>query len=137
MKTPYSKNTLILAGIMTLFVVALVFAAVKNSIMVSINPANVPTVVAQNTTADWRTIPFTNVRTNQTMTFADFAGKTVVVEAVSIWCANCQVQQKESAKALSQLGDSAPIYISLDLDIAHPDDDAESVANHADYKEFP
>jgi hypothetical protein len=137
MRTPYSRNALIFAGLVTIFVVALVLAAVKNSIFTPTPLSDPPKTIPVDAVADWRSIPFTNVRTNQSITFADFAGKTVVVQAVSIWCANCVVQQKESAKALTQLGDAAPVYISLDLDIAHPDDDAESVAKHEDHKQFP
>ena len=137
MRTPYSKNSLLLAGIVTMFVVALVLVAVKNSIIAPPTLSDLPKTIPVDAPADWRSIPFVNVRTNQNMTFADFAGKTIVVETVSIWCGNCVAQQKESAKALTQLGDAAPVYISLDLDIAHPDDDAESVANHEDYKQFP
>ncbi len=120
-----------------MFVLALVLAVVKNSIVAPTPLSSQSNTIPVDVPADWRSIPFVNVRTNQNMTFADYAGKTVVVQAVSIWCGNCVVQQKESAKALTQLGDAAPVYISLDLDIAHPDDDAESVANHEDYKQFP
>jgi len=135
MKPSFSKNQLVVAGVVVMSLVALMIAVVMNStnLTEATLASTAPTVAA----TDWRSIPFVNVRTKETMTLADFSGKTVVVQAVSIWCANCQVQHKESAKALTQLGEAAPVYISLDLDIAHPDDDAQSVANHEDYKQFP
>src|SRR5438128_4466766 len=132
---PYSKNVIILGGMSAMLVVALLIVLVRND--ATPTPAaisGIPRASNVTTSANWRSIPFVNVRTNQQMTFADFTGKTVVVEAVSIWCANCQLQQKASAEALTKLGQAAPVYISLDLDIAHPDDDAQSVANHDDYK---
>jgi thiol-disulfide isomerase/thioredoxin len=137
MKKPYSKNAIILGGMSAMLVVALLIALVRNDTTPTTPTiSGVPRALHVETKADWRSIPFENVRTQQQMTFADFTGKTVVVEAVSIWCANCQVQQKASAEALAKLGSAAPVYISLDLDIAHPDDDAQSVANHEDYKQF-
>jgi len=85
----------------------------------------------------WQSIPFVNVRTNQSMTLADFAGKTIVVEVFSVWCSNCTEQQKQSAQALTKLGQAAPVYISLDMDIAHPHDTAQTVADYVAREQFP
>ncbi len=75
MSTSYSKNRLILGGIILMFVMVLVLAAIKNSIVAPTLQASQSNTIPVDAPADWRSIPFVNVRTNQNMTFADFAGK--------------------------------------------------------------
>jgi hypothetical protein len=53
------------------------------------------------------------------------------------WCETCLRQQQEAAVMLTKLGQNAPVYISLNLDIAHPKDNAQTVADYADRHQFP
>src|SRR5579859_7275529 len=64
----------------------------------------------------WMTIPFTNVKTDKSITLADYAGKTVVVEGMAAWCGECFYQQTQAAQMLAQIKDDQVVYISLDID---------------------
>lgn len=46
------------------------------------------TAVAQ----PWRDLPLVDARSGETFTFAAFSGKTVFVEPMATWCANCRRQ---------------------------------------------
>ena len=140
MRTRVSRRTLTIGAIGVLVIcAALLIALSRNSAAPAAATTTSTETVASSGGSDagWLSIPFENVRTNEMMSFADFAGKRVVVEVVSIWCSNCLWQQQQAAQALAQLGENVPAaYISLDLDIAHPNDDAQTVANFEDYKPF-
>ena len=100
-----------------LFVFALVLAACSSATPAA--PMTIPTIAvpAVANRPAWQTIPFTDVRTNKMITLADFAGKTVVVEAMAAWCTNCLAQQKRVAQALPQLiNKDQVVYISLGID---------------------
>lgn len=135
------KTTWALGGLGVLIVGAALLIS-----MLSMNnapPAGTGTVASgaeaanANIASDWRSLPFTNVRTNQSMTLADFTGKTVVVEVISVWCANCLYQQQQAAQALTKLDPATTAYISLDMDIAHPDDNAQTVVDYIADQDFP
>jgi cytochrome oxidase Cu insertion factor (SCO1/SenC/PrrC family) len=64
----------------------------------------------------WRTAPLTDVRSGETFTLADLAGRVVVIEPMAIWCVNCLRQQREVATALKALERDDVVYISLDVD---------------------
>jgi thiol-disulfide isomerase/thioredoxin len=65
----------------------------------------------------WMTIPVTDVRTGETFTLADFAGKTVFVEPMATWCTNCRRQLGDVAQAKAQLGDSEDVvFVALSVE---------------------
>ena len=65
----------------------------------------------------WMTIPVTDVRSGETFTLADFAGKTVFVEPMATWCTNCRRQLGNVADAKAQLGDSEDVvFVSLSVE---------------------
>ena len=142
MNSKLSRNTILIGGmavvVLLLGFVLLIARYTHNVSPTAVTSAPGATVASSSSGASnvrdhpaWQTIPFDNVRTGQSMTLADFSGKTVVVEVISVWCANCLEQQKQAAEALDRLGDAAPVYISLDMDIAHPNDNAQTVVDYA------
>lgn len=65
----------------------------------------------------WMSIALTDVRTGETFTLADFAGKTVFVEPMATWCTNCRRQLGNVAAAKAQLGDSEDVvFVSLSVE---------------------
>ena len=65
----------------------------------------------------WMSIALTDVRTGETFTLADFAGKTVFVEPMATWCTNCRQQLGNVAAAKAQLGDSEDVvFVSLSVE---------------------
>ncbi|MFQ5419741.1 MAG: peroxiredoxin family protein, partial [Anaerolineae bacterium] len=43
----------------------------------------------------WQTVPLTDVRTGETFTLADYAGKVIIVETMAVWCPFCDQQQMQ------------------------------------------
>jgi thiol-disulfide isomerase/thioredoxin len=65
----------------------------------------------------WMTIALTDVRSGDTFTLADFAGKTVFVEPMATWCTNCRRQLGNVSQAKAQLGDSEDVvFVSLSVE---------------------
>jgi thiol-disulfide isomerase/thioredoxin len=64
----------------------------------------------------WQTIALTDVRSGQTFTLADFAGKTVFVEPMATWCTNCRRQLGNVAEARNQLGEENIVYVALSVE---------------------
>ncbi len=83
--------------------------------------------------APWMAVSLADVRTGETFTIADLAGKVVVVEPMAIWCVNCLRQQREVAVALGALTGEDVAYISLDVD---PSEQAADLAAYADEHGF-
>lgn len=72
----------------------------------------------------WMTTTLTDVRTGETFTLADFAGKTVFVEPMATWCTNCRQQLGNVAAARAQLGDSEDvIFVGLSVETTISNDD--------------
>ncbi len=104
----------------------------------AISPTTAPTAAsAGNSSAAsrpaWQSIPFTNVRTNQPIRLAEFAGKTVVVEAIAVWCTNCLAQQRRVIEALPRLAQDMVVYISLGIDAS---EDIPLLADYAKKNNF-
>jgi thiol-disulfide isomerase/thioredoxin len=81
----------------------------------------------------WQTIALRDVRSGETFTLADLAGRLVVIEPMAIWCTNCERQQREAAKALTALEGEDVVYISLDVD---PGEAEADLARYADERDF-
>lgn len=72
---------------------------------------------AEVTRPAWHSLPFTDVRTGQTLTFADLAGKTVYVEPMATWCTNCRRQLGNVAEAQAQLdGNENIVFVALSVE---------------------
>jgi thiol-disulfide isomerase/thioredoxin len=65
---------------------------------------------------DWATLPITNVRTGETFTLADFAGKTVFVEPMATWCTNCRRQLNSNVRPVFEQSDPEQIvFVSFSV----------------------
>lgn len=64
----------------------------------------------------WQTIALTDVRTGQTFTLADFAGKTVFVETMATWCSNCRRLLGNVATARSQMAGEDVVFVALSVE---------------------
>jgi major membrane immunogen (membrane-anchored lipoprotein) len=66
--------------------------------------------------ASWQQIALTNVRSGETFTLADFAGKTVFVEPMATWCTNCRRQLTNVQAARSQLNNEDVVFVALSVE---------------------
>ncbi|MEO6626282.1 MAG: TlpA disulfide reductase family protein [Burkholderiaceae bacterium] len=67
----------------------------------------------------WQRITLTDAATGKTFTLADFAGKTVYVEAFATWCKTCRQQLGNVQQAQATLGsDVVIITLSVEPNIA-------------------
>lgn len=81
----------------------------------------------------WHALKFADVRSGNLLSFADFAGKTVIVEAMATWCPNCLRQQQDAQAALKQLDPEKVVYLSLGVD---PTEDAALLRDFANKQGF-
>jgi thiol-disulfide isomerase/thioredoxin len=81
----------------------------------------------------WATATLTDVTTGQPFTIADFAGRTVFVEAMAIWCTNCRAQQGRFTDALSQIDPDRVAYVVLTVE---PSEGAEDLARYRQSQDF-
>lgn len=81
----------------------------------------------------WFNIPMLDVRTNSQISLATYSGKTVVIEAMAVWCGECFWQQTQAAEALVQLNRDDVVYISLDID---PSGEPSLLADYAASNQF-
>jgi thiol-disulfide isomerase/thioredoxin len=82
--------------------------------------------------SSWRDLPLTDAQTGETFTLADFAGKTVYVEPMATWCANCRQQLGNVREAKEQLGDEVT-FIALSVETTLT---ADELARYADDQGF-
>jgi len=99
-------------------------------------PTAAPTAAA--TTAvdrpEWQRLTFKDARSDKEYTFADFAGKTVIVEAFATWCPTCH-RQFEALKGFYGDFDPAKVaYLALAID---PTEDDVKVAKYANDYGYP
>ena len=76
----------------------------------------------------WRTLPLEDVRTGETFSIAELAGKLVAIEPMAIWCSNCRIQQHEAVAALAEVDSEDLVYIGVDVD---PNERARALARYA------
>ncbi len=93
------------------------------------DPQHTPAVALEA----WQTATLTDVRSGESFTIADLAGRLVVIEPMAIWCTNCARQQREASKALAALDSNDVVYISLDVD---PGEQPADLAAYADERGF-
>ena len=83
---------------------------------------------------DWHKTTFTNARTGETFTIADFKDKVVLVETLAMWCSNCLKQQGQVQALHDLLGDRDD-FVSLGIDI-DPNENAEALRAYTDKNGF-
>ncbi len=64
----------------------------------------------------WGSASLVDVETGATFRIADFAGRTVFIESMAIWCTNCRAQQGRFREALAQLDPTEVAYVVLTVD---------------------
>ena len=105
-------------------------AVILISLILSACSVSAP-VPTGSTTAkpDWFNIKMTDVRTGQTFTVNDYAGKVVLVETMATWCITCIEQQVEVKKLEGQISNPKDlVVISLDTDL---NEDAATLKEYA------
>lgn len=117
----------ILSGIVILGITLL--TACNTAPPVSLSPNQVKDAAS----AVWLNLPFADAKTGQNITFANYRGKTLIVEAMAVWCEECFYQQTQSAQALKQLNRDTVVYLSLDID---PSPDTKLLAEYAAKNHF-
>ena len=75
--------------------------------------------------AAWQNITLTNVRTGETFTLADFAGKTIFVEPMATWCTNCRRQLTNVSSARAQFGEDV-VFVALSVETNVSNDDLQA-----------
>ncbi len=69
-------------------------------------------------TPEWFDVELVDVRTGETFTMNDYAGKVVLVETMAMWCPNCIFQGAEVRNMREMLGNPEDlISVSLDVDV--------------------
>ncbi len=81
----------------------------------------------------WATAELTDVATGQPFRIADFAGRTVFVETMAIWCANCRAQQGRFTEALGRLDPERVAYVVLTVE---PSETADDLARYREKQGF-
>ncbi|MBP0002093.1 MAG: redoxin family protein [Cyanobacteria bacterium SID2] len=75
-----------------------------------------------------------NANTGESFTLADFQGKTVSIEVMSVTCSSCQKQHKNTVQAYQQLKDSDEyVFVSLSIDAGLPDAELKQFAESEGY----
>jgi len=75
----------------------------------------------------WATATLTDVTTGQQFTIAGFAGRTVFIESMAIWCTNCRAQQTRFTEALKRLDPAKVAYVVMTVD---PSETAAALAKY-------
>jgi len=110
-------RTRFLIGLAVMLLASLLLLACGSTLSPT-SPLTSAGATASATPPDWFTIPMTDVRTGQSFTINDFAGKVVLIESIAQWCPNCLFQQGETRKLRQQLGNPDDlVVISLDVDV--------------------
>jgi len=81
------------------------------------------TAASATTIPEWFGMEMTDVRTGETFTMNDYAGKVVLLETIAIWCPNCLVQAAHVRDLHKVLGYPEDL-ISVTLDVDSSEDEA-------------
>ncbi|MEO6063605.1 MAG: redoxin family protein [Thermoflexales bacterium] len=81
----------------------------------------------------WQTTKLTDARTGKTFTLADFPGKTVFVENMATWCANCAQQLRYVKDAQAKLDPNKVVFIALSVESDLKPADVASYADKAGF----
>lgn len=137
-----------IAGVIVVAVVALVLAlsggdgaddtAVEATIAPETNAETVESEAVDESAAagtmadysapDWTALPLTDVRTGESFTLADFAGKTVLVHGMATWCTTCHsAHENLRDNVVAQAGDDV-VFVSLSVETGLADERLASYA---------
>jgi cytochrome oxidase Cu insertion factor (SCO1/SenC/PrrC family) len=81
--------------------------------------------------AGWRSLELTDVRTDESFTVREFAGRPVLLEFFAVWCPVCTRQQQQVGGLVDRMDDLVPISINVD-----PNEDAARVRSHLEDHDF-
>lgn len=82
---------------------------------------------------EWTRLPLTDVRTGDSFTLADFAGKTVLVHGMATWCAPCHEAQANLRDNVIPQADENYVFISLSVESGISDADLLAYAEDDDF----
>jgi len=82
----------------------------------------------------WQQLPLVNARTGEPFSLADFAGKTVYVEPMAVWCTTCPIQLDIVRDVRAQLDPDRYVFVALSIETDLP---RESLGTYADEKSWP
>jgi thiol-disulfide isomerase/thioredoxin len=85
----------------------------------------------------WMSAELTDACSGETFTLADFAGKTVYVEAMATWCPPCRDQLarvKEAAALIPEEERAEVVFVALSSEVDLP---RETLADYAAANDFP
>jgi len=121
-------STLLCILLFSLVLTGLLLTACNTSVAGSSPPA---TEVSR---PEWFGYKLTDVRTGETFTINDFAGKVVLVETMAMWCPNCIVQANQVRNLHTLLGNPEDlISVSLDVDV---NEDEASLKEYVEEYDF-
>ena len=95
-----------------------------------------PTPTAENVAyngPDWTQAILENAQTGETFTLADFAGKTVFIEAMATWCPACRQAQDNMRAARNQIDSEDVVWISLSVETFLDNGELAQYADNAGY----
>ena len=81
----------------------------------------------------WQTISLIDVRTGESFTLADYAGKAIFVETMATWCPNCRSQLSTVKVAVANADPDQVAFLALSVEAGL---DAAALAAYADQNEF-
>ncbi len=85
----------------------------------------------------WLTTELTDACSGETFTLADFAGKTIYIEAMATWCPPCRDQLarvKETAAQIPEEEREEIVFVALSSEVDLP---RETLAEYAAANDFP
>jgi thiol-disulfide isomerase/thioredoxin len=85
--------------------------------------------VPASTAPEWFALEMTDVRTGESFSVDDFAGKVVLIETMAQWCPTC-VQQEDEVRTLHELLGEPDDLVSISLDV-DLNEDAASLKDYA------
>lgn len=81
----------------------------------------------------WQTLQLTDVRTGESFTLSDYAGKALFVETMATWCPNCRTQLSTVKVAVANADPDQVAFLALSVEAGL---DASALAAYADQNEF-
>jgi thiol-disulfide isomerase/thioredoxin len=79
--------------------------------------------VPASTAPEWFALEMTDVRTGESFSVDDFAGKVVLIETMAQWCPTC-LQQEDEVRTLHELLGEPEDLVSISLDVDLNEDEA-------------
>lgn len=103
----------------------------------AVDAEDTSTVESAATAPAWMTAKMTDACSGATFALADFAGKTVYIEAMATWCPPCRDQLQRVKEAASSIPDEErnnTVFVALSSEVDLP---RETLAQYAEDNGFP